>query len=202
MVSIFLPEIFLPLSFDPSDSTLVTAAHQVEMQVRNFLAAGFATVDDHVVSVMQTFFGGDFRECQDAVADDRFVFFFQVRQRNDFLFGDHQDMDRRFRLDVTKGHADVVFVNDVGGDFAFDDFAKDRCHGLSLCCFNRNQESNQALTANASAWSGCLNLLILPAGSSYNSIVAVDSSLATGESTNNDESDAFSWPSTRSSTSC
>ena len=44
----------------------------------------------------------------------------------DGLFRDDQKMHRRLRVDVTERQGDVVFVEDVRGDFAVDDLGENR----------------------------------------------------------------------------
>ena len=46
-----------------------------------------------------------------------------------------QDVDRRLRMDVLEGEAQLVLVDDVRGDFARDDLAEYRRHGLSQSRF-------------------------------------------------------------------
>ena len=46
---------------------------------------------------------------------------------SDGFFRNDEDVDRGLRRDVAEGEALVVFENDVGGDFAGDDFFEE-CH--------------------------------------------------------------------------
>ena len=50
---------------------------------------------------------------------------FGVGQGGDGVFGDDQDVDGRLGIDVSEGEGEVVFVDDVGGNLAPDDFAKE-----------------------------------------------------------------------------
>ena len=53
---------------------------------------------------------------------------FAFRNGGDVDLGDHEDVDRRAGVDVAKGQHLVVFVDDVGGDFAIDDASENRRH--------------------------------------------------------------------------
>ena len=55
---------------DVSLTSISLATQQVKVQVGYLLTSGFTTVDDHVVAVLQTFLGGDFRDGEHAMADD------------------------------------------------------------------------------------------------------------------------------------
>jgi hypothetical protein len=100
----------------------------MKVQVRHFLTAGLATINDHVVAVAQAFVGGDLRQSDDAVTDDRSVLVGEMRQGDNLFLGDYQYVNRSLGVDVPKGQTDFVFVNDVSRDFTVDDFLKDGRH--------------------------------------------------------------------------
>ena len=45
---------------------------------------------------------------------------------------DHQDMDRRLRVDVMEGNNMLIFINLAGWNDAFDDFAEKTVHANLL----------------------------------------------------------------------
>jgi len=74
------------LSRWPSHSS---AAHDVQVQMRHFLAAVVAAIDDDAVAGIQTFSRSDLGRHDQAATDDRFVIAGQIDQGNDFFLGDH-----------------------------------------------------------------------------------------------------------------
>ncbi len=65
---------------------------------------------------------------KDQVAEKRLIFDFGRGDARDFLFGNDQNVDRRLRLAVVEGQAEVVFVDDSGGNFAGADLGEYRTH--------------------------------------------------------------------------
>lgn len=100
----------------------------MKVDVRDFLAAVGARVDDQPISVAQTFVCSDLGRDDDAAAHGLLVLVRQIRERHDLAFGDDQDVRGSFGGNVTKRQAQVVFVDDVSRDFFGDDFRKDGWH--------------------------------------------------------------------------
>jgi hypothetical protein len=53
------------------------------------------------------------------------VFGFGAGEVDDRLFGDQEDVDGGLGGNIAEGEAEVIFVDDISGDFAADDFAED-----------------------------------------------------------------------------
>jgi hypothetical protein len=56
--------------------------------------------------------------------DERFIGIADVSEAGDVLTGDHQDMHRRLRIDISKSQDVTILINDVGGNFSLRDAAK------------------------------------------------------------------------------
>ena len=54
---------------------------------------------------------------------------------SDGFLGNHQHVRGRLRVDVVEGKDEVVFVDDVGRDFAGDDFLEERHHTIISVSF-------------------------------------------------------------------
>jgi hypothetical protein len=101
------------------------------MEVRDRLAAVGAVVDDEAeafVGGVHAELGGDGTGGEEEVAEE----FLVIRRgfadaRNGFL-GDDENVDGGLRIDVFEGEAKLVFVDNIGGDFAVDDLLED-AHG-------------------------------------------------------------------------
>src|SRR5438128_12471895 len=58
------------------------------------------------------------------MTQNRDVFIFQIGMGWNHFPRNDKDMSRRLRVDISKGQALIVFVNDVRGDLPVDDFEK------------------------------------------------------------------------------
>src|SRR6266852_4959123 len=96
-------------------------AEQVEMNVRHRLARAFFAVEHKPVAVLQPELVGQLSGDQMHVPEQWPIFFGQVGVgRDDLITRDDEDVDRGLRIDVAKGEALIVFVNDVGLDLPID----------------------------------------------------------------------------------
>lgn len=98
--------------------------------MRNAFAGIGAAVDhDAVTALFDSEFLCEFTGHEQKFSENLLVGFGgRGETRDDFLRND-QDVDRRLRIYVFKGDGVVVFPNNLGRDFARDDFLKDR-HGV------------------------------------------------------------------------
>jgi len=110
------------------------------MQVKHFLP-GVSPVVDHqpVAALGDALFAGNLGCDNEHTPQRRFVFRGRVVDGGDGLIGDDQDVNGRLGVDVSESRHLVILVNDVGGDFAFDDFAENGFvgHNISPCCVLR-----------------------------------------------------------------
>ena len=58
------------------------------------------------------------------ISQQLFVGLFGIEDIIHFFFWNDKDVDRGLRVDVADRDTALVFVDDVGGDFLFDDFLK------------------------------------------------------------------------------
>jgi len=93
------------------------------MQMRHGLAAIPAVVeDDAVAGFVETQFTGHRGGLEQQVAEQLLVFGPGVGQAGDVFLGNDEDMGWRFGIDVAEGQDQVIFEDDIGRDFAGDDF--------------------------------------------------------------------------------
>ena len=97
---------------------------QMEMEVIDGLPSLRAAIHHQPISVMESQLGRESARREDQMPHQRLVRFLQVGQRRDRLFGDDEDVGRGLGGDVTEGEAEFVFVDDVGGNFFAEYFAK------------------------------------------------------------------------------
>lgn len=120
----------------------MSAAQNMEVEVIDRLPAEFAAIgDDAVARVGDAKFARDLTDNHPEVAEQSGVILPDGVDRPDFLFWNHQDMDGRLRCDVAKGKAEVVFIDDVGGNLTVDDSLEDRAHGFLSDVASRGVES-------------------------------------------------------------
>lgn len=120
----------------------MSAAQNMEVEVIDRLPAEFAAIgDDAVACVGDAKFARDLTDNHPEVAEQSCVILPDGVDRPDFLFWNHQDMDWRLRCDVAEGKAEVVFVDDVGGNLTVDDSLEDRAHGFLSDVASRGVES-------------------------------------------------------------
>lgn len=106
----------------------LAATQQVDVQVGHGFAAVRAIVDHDAVTGGEVELAGQVGGGEQQVAEQGLVGERRlVDPRNGFL-GYDQNMHGRLRLDVVNGDAVLVFVSNLGGDFAGDDFFEER-HG-------------------------------------------------------------------------
>lgn len=94
------------------------------MKMRNRLARSAAVVENEAVARVEFFFLGDGSGCEEKVAQEIAVFGPSRVHTRDGFEGNDENVRGRLRVDIADGDAEVVFVNDLRGDFAFDDFGK------------------------------------------------------------------------------
>ena len=87
-----------------------------------FSAVGAIVDDDSEAIFGVAFLAGDLADFQEEMAQE-----FQVVGRgfgdaNDWFFGNEKKVDRGLGRNVAEAEAEIVFVDDVGGNFTGDDF--------------------------------------------------------------------------------
>ena len=103
------------------------------MEVGHGFAAVTAVVDDEAVAVGETSLLGDLGGFEEEVAEELLVGGGGGGDAWNGLFGDDQDMGRSLGGDVVESSDEVVLVNNLGRDFAGDDFFEDGlAHGWKV----------------------------------------------------------------------
>jgi hypothetical protein len=98
------------------------------MEVEYRLSRAFPIVDYHPVSaLLKPFDSRDFRGFYKKVPQDGVVFSIGLGQCREILFGDNQDMNRRYRVDIPESQAEIVFINNISRNVPVNYFRKD-CH--------------------------------------------------------------------------
>ena len=95
------------------------------MEVVDGLAAVVAGVDDQAVAVGEAVGAGEVCRYGGEMAEEGGVFFRDVGERGEVLFGDDEEVGGGLRVDVGEGEGVVVFVEALGGDGAGDDLAEE-----------------------------------------------------------------------------
>ena len=94
----------------------------------DFLATIFTRIDQDAKTAFRVraaaFVHGQLRSQGHDLAHQRCVRWRQLRHRRNVRFGNHQKMHWRPRIDVIEGDDLVVFIDDLGWDFASDNFAE------------------------------------------------------------------------------
>jgi hypothetical protein len=104
----------------------VASTEEMDMEVRDCFATVGAVVDDEAVAGGgDVFAAGDVRGGEEEVAEKALVIGLGGSNAGDGFFGDEEDVDWCLGRDIAKGEALIVLENDVGGDFAGDDFFKE-----------------------------------------------------------------------------
>lgn len=104
-------------------------AEQMDVEVRDGLAAVRAVVDDDAVSAFrEAEVGGDLRGGEQQVAEDGLIRRFRLSDTGDGFDGHDQDVDGSLRGNVTEGEAMLVAVNHIGGDLPVADFFENGLH--------------------------------------------------------------------------
>lgn len=109
-----------------------SSGEEMHVEVRDRLAAIGAVVDDEAEAFgggVDAELGGDGTCGEEEVAEEFLVFGGGFADAGDGLFGNDEDVSGGLRIDVFKGEAELVFVDDIGRDFAVDDLLEN-AHGL------------------------------------------------------------------------
>jgi hypothetical protein len=105
------------------------------MQVRHCLAAIRAIVDDKAETVTEIQLGGYFGSFEQEMAKKLVVIGTGFGNAWDRFLGDNQHVGGCFGVNVPKGKHEVVFVNNLGGDFAGGNLLKEGlAHGGGNSC--------------------------------------------------------------------
>jgi len=96
----------------------------MDVQVEYRLSDGTPVVD-HQAEVRQLLFGSHLARHEEEVAGQLRVLLLHVGHLGDGHFRDHEDVDGCLGVDVAERQSPVIFVDNVGGDLAVDDFLKD-----------------------------------------------------------------------------
>ena len=104
------------------------------MEVEYGLTRSRSTIG-HNPKVFQALQSRHLIACQKASGEDLSLIGLRISQCDNGLFWNHQDMGGSHGINIPKGQANFILVNDVGGQFSVDYFRKNGCHGLplSLC---------------------------------------------------------------------
>ena len=78
---------------------------------------------------MQAFLLGHGLRNKDKMTQERFVLGLGGRDTRNFLFGNDKDVNRSPGMNIVKSQAEVIFVNDPGGNFPGNDLGENRAHG-------------------------------------------------------------------------
>ncbi len=136
------------------------------MNVKHNLSPVGVAVGDHPVSAggHSQLSGYDRSHCQD-VPDDGFLLRGEVVEGRDVYPGDDDGVDRRGRVDVLEGHADVVLEDQLGGDLPGGNLAEDAItHSSNLPARWVPQGASRGQTALAVCMAGLICLLFSCAG--------------------------------------
>ena len=108
----------------------------MHVQVKHGLSRPGTVIDVEPIGIGNPLIHRDPVRRQQQVAQQQAIVLSGIRQHGDRLFGDDEDMDRGLGIDVPEGQTQVIFINDIGGDFAFDYLAEQgvghRIHGVSV----------------------------------------------------------------------
>jgi len=107
----------------------LSAAEQVEVNVRNCLHGIFATIEHRSITTVEPFLLSDLFCCEKQVANQDFIFRLEVVERWDGLSRNDQNVNGCLRIDVPEREAGVVFVNDIGRNLVIRDFFKESFFG-------------------------------------------------------------------------
>ena len=95
------------------------------------LSAMFTGIDYGAVAVFEIEFLGDMGDHLEEVSGEAGVFGGEIIEGDEWFFGYEEDVDGGLGIDIMEGEAELVFVDDIGGDFAVDDFLEDSHRGIS-----------------------------------------------------------------------
>ncbi len=101
----------------------MSPTEDMKVEVGNGFAAVRTVIDDEAVAGGGDIFAaGDFGSREEQVAKEVLIIGLCASDARDEFFGNEENVDGRLRRDVAEGQAQVVLKNDIGGDFASDDF--------------------------------------------------------------------------------
>jgi hypothetical protein len=103
---------------------------EVDVEVRDGLASVGAVVDHEAIAAGELEFLRELSGNQEEVAELGFVGGCGFTDAGDGLFGNDQEVERCLGLNVVDDDAAVVFVFDLRGYFAVDDFLEEGRHGM------------------------------------------------------------------------
>ena len=105
----------------------MASTEEVDVEMGNRFTAVRAVVDDEAVAGGgYVFAAGDVGGSEEEVAEEALIIGLSGSDAVDGFFGNDEDVDRGLGGDVAEGEALVVFEDDVGRDFAGDDFFEKR----------------------------------------------------------------------------
>ena len=87
-----------------------------------FSAVGAIVDDDPEAIFGVAFLAGDLADFQEEMAQEHLVVGRAFGDANDWFFGNEKKVDRGLGRNVPEAEAEIVFVDDVGGNFPGDDF--------------------------------------------------------------------------------
>jgi hypothetical protein len=103
----------------------VPAAKDVNVQMRDGLAAVRAVIDDQTITVLrQTGFFRDFAGFEQDMTKQFAVFGTRFGDARDQFFWKNQDVRRGLGIDVTDSHDQIIFKNNLRRNFPRRDFFK------------------------------------------------------------------------------
>ncbi len=105
------------------------AAEQVNVEMIHGLASVGTGVDDHAVAFVEVVGAGDAGGGPEQVAEQFAVAPGGLGHGDDVLARGDEDVDRRLRMDVCEGVAELILVEGGGGNAPFNDHAKEAAHG-------------------------------------------------------------------------
>lgn len=89
-----------------------------------------AIVNYDAIAVTQSGVGGNLAHHAEQVTEESVVFAMGVGEAGNGFFGDDQNVSGGLGADVVEGEAEIIFVDDISGNFAADNFAKNSvAHG-------------------------------------------------------------------------
>lgn len=112
-----------------------TSAEDVAVQVRHGFAAVRTVVDDEPVTALQIQLFSNFGSLEQEMAEQFVVVRRGFGDANHGFFRKDQNVRWRLRIDVAYGEDGIVFKNNLGRDFAGDDFFKQGFHGALIFSF-------------------------------------------------------------------
>lgn len=109
----------------------MTLAEQVNVQVKDGLAAMGAGVDDQpIATFFDSFLLGQLAGNEKQLPHEGFVFWLKFVDGANVAVGDDQDVYRGFGVNVAKGSDALILIDDLSGEMTGNDLTEDaRGHG-------------------------------------------------------------------------